>query len=201
MSAPLANSLFAALLAMLPMYSVLAQESYAIDPVHTRVIFRVMHAEFSPSIGTVSQPSGMIWFDEKDITRSHVEVNIPVINLDMGDKQWTEKVTSRFLMIEKFPIASFKSTAVRVVSENLLEVDGNLSVAGKSAPIKFITLINANKRHPLTFKKTLGMQAFGNISRKALGIDAWPSVIGDMVHFDLSIEATLSTNQQADKQP
>ncbi len=197
----LAYPLFVALLVILPVQSASALETYVIDPVHTRVAFRVMHAEFSPSIGTLSQPSGTIWFDAKNIANSHVEVEIPISRLDLGDKKWTEKVTSSMLHIEKFPSATFKSSAVRVVSENLLEVDGVLSVAGKTAPITFITIINANKRHPLTFKKTLGMQAFGNISRKALGIDAWPSVIGDRVHLDLAIEAILSTNQQASKEP
>ena len=189
-----------AILIVLPLKALSAQQSYTIDPIHTRVIFRVMH-DFSPSIGTVSQPTGMIWFDEKNLSNSRAVLEIPISSLDMGDKQWTKKVTSSLLNIEKFPIATFTSTSVRVVSENLLEVDGELSVAGKSAPITFITTINAHKRHPLTLKKTLGMQAFGNVSRKALGIDAWPSVIGDRVHLDLAIEATLSANQPASKQP
>ncbi len=38
----------------------IAQETYTIDPVHSRVAFRVMHAGFSPSLGTVSQPAGRI---------------------------------------------------------------------------------------------------------------------------------------------
>lgn len=196
-----AYNLLMAILIVLPLKALSAQQSYTIDPIHTRVIFRVMHADFSPSIGTVSQPTGMIWFDEKNLSNSRVVVEIPIIRLDMGDKQWTEKVTSSLLNIDKFPTATFTSTSVRVVSENLLEVDGELSVAGKSAPITFITTINANKRHPLTLKKTLGMQAFGNVSRKALGIDAWPGVIGDRVHLDLAIEATLSPHQQASKEP
>ncbi len=196
-----AYKLLMAILMIMPMGKLSAQQSYSIDPIHTRVIFRVMHADFSPSIGTISQPTGMIWFDEKNLSNSRVVVEIPIISLDMGDKQWTEKVTSSLLNIDKFPIATFTSTSVRVVSENLLEVDGELSVAGKSAAITFITTINAHKRHPLTFKKTLGMQAFGNVSRKALGVDAWPGVIGDRVHLDLAIEATLSPNQQASKQP
>jgi len=197
----LAYTLMMVILFVLPFKALSAQQSYNIDPIHTRVIFRVMHADFSPSIGTISQPTGMIWFDESNIANSRVVVEIPIISLDMGDKQWTDKVTSSLLNIDKFPIATFTSTSVSVVSENLLEVDGNLSVAGKSAAITFITTINANKRHPLTFKKTLGMQAFGNISRKQLGIVSWPGVIGDNVHIDLSIEATLSPKQQSSKEP
>jgi polyisoprenoid-binding protein YceI len=201
MSSNCAYNLMMTLLMVLPLQTVTAQERYAIDPIHTRVIFRVMHADFSPSIGTVSQPTGMIWFDEKNISNSRVDVKIPLISLDMGDLKWTEKVNSSLLKSDKFPIAAFTSTAVRVVSESLLEVDGELSLAGKTVPITFITIINANKRHPLTLKKTLGMQAFGNISRHALGIDAWPGVIGDRVHLDLAIEATLSPNQQVSKLP
>lgn len=194
-----AYALLIAILPAIPWQCAAAQESFAIDPVHTRVAFRVMHAGFSPSIGTVSQPTGIIWFDDKNMENSHVEIEIPVNRVDMGDQEWTDKVTSSLLKIDKYPTASFKSTAVRAVSENMLLVDGQLSVAGESAPITFTTLINANKRHPLTFKKTLGMQAFGNISRKSLGIDAWPGVIGDNVHFDLSIEATLMHKEQVSK--
>jgi polyisoprenoid-binding protein YceI len=41
-----------------------AQASYRIDPIHSRVVFRVMHAGLSPSLGTVSTPSGRIEWDE-----------------------------------------------------------------------------------------------------------------------------------------
>lgn len=179
----------------------LAQAVYRIDPVHSRVVFRVMHAGLSPSLGTVSKPSGRIEWHETDVSRSSVSVQIPVSSLDMGDSEWNLKTLKTFLDAEKHPTATFQSTVVRVISESLVEVDGELSIAGGSAPVTFITVINADKRHPLTFRKTLGMQASADISRKAFGIDAWPSLVGDSVHLDVSVEATLETHQSKGEPP
>lgn len=181
-----------AMLLALPWQGVSAMAYYAIDPVHTRVAFRVMHAGFSPSIGTVSKPTGHIWFDDKDPGASSVEIHIPVDTLDMGDADWNRKVADSFLKTGAYPTASFRSTAVRVSSETplVLEVDGELRMAGGSAPVRFKTTLNANKRHPLTFKQTLGLTASAQFSRKALGIDAWSSVVDDTVYMDVAVEAT-----------
>ena len=78
-----------------------AQASYSIDPVHSRVVFRVMHAGLSPSLGTVSKPSGRIDWDETDISRSRVNVQIPVNSLDMGDSEWNRKTLKTFLAAEQ----------------------------------------------------------------------------------------------------
>ena len=175
-----------------------AQDYYTIDPVHTRVAFHIMHAGFSPSIGTVSKPSGHIWFDEKNPSKSSVEIQIAVSSLDMGDPGWNKKILDNtFLAADKFPIATFKSTAVSLESENHYKVEGLLSIAGQSISVTFNTTLNALKRHPLTLKQTLGLQASTQFSRKALGIDAWQSVVDDTVYMEVAVEATRA---QPDKQ-
>lgn len=178
-----------ALLLALPGPAVAEPASYTIDPVHTRVAFRVMHAGLSPSIGTLSGPTGRIVFDEDDIAASRVEVEIPLARLDMGDAGWNRKVLRDFLDAEAHPVARFRSITVRQVSDTLWQVDGELELAGVRAPVTLLTVINAHKRHPLTLRKTLGVQASADISRRAFGIDAWPSLVGNTVHLDIAVEA------------
>lgn len=178
-----------ALLLALPGLAVAEPASYTIDPVHTRVAFRVMHAGLSPSIGTLSGPTGRIVFDEDDIAASRVEVEIPLARLDMGDAGWNRKVLRDFLDAKAHPIARFRSTAVRQISNTLWQVDGELELAGVRAPVTLLTIINAHKRHPLTLRKTLGLQASADINRRAFGIDAWPSLVGNTVHLDIAVEA------------
>ena len=178
-----------------------AADRYAIDPIHTRVAFRVMHAGFSPSIGTVSRPTGTLIYDEADPGASQVSIDIDLSTLDMGVADWNRKVLEDFLDARDHPQARFRSTMVEAVSANLLRVTGNLELAGGTAPVTFTVLLNAHKRHPLTLKKTLGMQASTDFSRKALGIDAWPSLVGDRVHMDVSIEATLTDRNTEDNTP
>jgi polyisoprenoid-binding protein YceI len=181
--------------------AVTAADRYSIDPVHTRVAFRVMHAGFSPSIGTVSRPTGNLLYDAADPAASQVSVNIHLATLDLGDADWNRKVLEDFLDAGDHPQARFRSTSVEAVSANLLRVTGNLEIAGGTTPVVFSVVLNAHKRHPLTLKKTLGMQASTDFSRKALGIDAWPSLVGDRVHLDVAIEATLSDRNSEDTSP
>lgn len=198
---PVPKPLTLALLLALPGLAWAEPESYAIDPVHTRVAFRVMHAGLSPSIGTVSGPTGRIVFDENDIAASRVEVELPLARLDMGDADWNRKVLRDFLDAEAHPVARFRSTALRPVSDTLWQVDGELELAGGRAPVTLLAVLNAHKRHPLTFRKTLGLQASADISRKALGIDAWPSLVGDTVHLDIAIEAVRNGDTTEEDTP
>ena len=160
-----------------------------------------MHAGFSPSIGTVSRPTGTLLYDETDPAASQVSIDIDLATLDMGDAAWNRKVLQDFFKSHDFPTARFRSTAVEPVSGTLLRVTGNLEMAGGTAPVTFTVILNAHKRHPLTLKKTLGMQASTDFSRKALGINAWSSVVGDRVHLDVAIEATLSDRNSKDDTP
>jgi polyisoprenoid-binding protein YceI len=178
-----------------------AADRYVIDPVHTRVAFRVMHAGFSPSIGTVSKPTGTLYFDEKNIANSKVSIDIDLSTLDMGDAEWTRKVAIDFLNAEKYPKARFQSSSVQVISESFIQVTGDLQMAGGSTPITFIAILNAHKRHPLTLKKTLGLQASADFSRKALGVDQWSLLVGDRVHLDISLEATRAEENTKEIQP
>ena len=89
-----------------------------------------MHAGLSPSLGTVSHPVGRIVWNEEDITKSSVSAEIPVSSLDLGNEEWNRKTLKTFLDAEKYPTASFQSSTIRVISESLLEVDGELRMAG-----------------------------------------------------------------------
>lgn len=175
--------------------------AYAIDPVHTRVAFRVMHAGLSPSIGTVSKPEGRIVYDENNPEAASVSVTLPVNTLDMGDAGWNRKVLGSFLNADKYPSAHFQSTRVSLVSENLLRIEGTLELAGGKQPISMLAVINGLKRHPLTFKKTLGLQASADFSRSALGINAWQGLVGDSVHLDIAVEATLDRSDPEESKP
>ena len=75
---------------------------YAIDPVHTRVLFEIDHAGFSKAIGTVSGSEGSLLFDADDWSSAKLEVTVPMQRLDMGDSGWTASVFApRFLDVKR----------------------------------------------------------------------------------------------------
>ncbi len=174
------------------------QENFAIDPVHTRLSFQVSHAGFSNPIATFSGITGMLSFDEADWSSAKVDVAIPVKTLQLGDDDWNRKILDRtFLDADTFPDARFVSTRVVMQESGKLRIEGQLTLHGRTAPVRLEATVNAIKRHPLTLRRTAGFSATGTLSRKAFGIDAWPSLVGDDVRLVIEVEATRQRKQEA----
>src|SRR3546814_4322557 len=71
---------------------------YALDPVHTRVMFELSHAGYSQAIGTVSGSTGTLVFDPGDWSVARVEVSVPLLRLDLGDAKWNRAALGRNLL-------------------------------------------------------------------------------------------------------
>lgn len=178
-----------------------AAESFDIDPVHTRVAFMVSHAGFSNPIGTFSGSTGQLQFDEKDWGQSSVSVTVPVTTLNLGDTNWQEKILDgTFFDSKKFPVATFVSRSIEKLSENTGIAHGTLSIRGVKQPVSLNFTLNALKRHPMNFKKTIGFSATATVSRKAFDMGAWANVIGDDVKIIIELEATRSKAEQTTEQ-
>ena len=165
-------------------------EHFAIDPVHTRIAFAVDHSGFSKSIGTFSGANGTLDFDNENWQQSKVEVAIPLDRLDMGDAKWKDKVLGASLLgVKQQPIARFVSTSVEPNGKDRALIHGTLSLRGHDTPVTLDARLNALKRHPLTFKRTLGFSATATLSRNLLGLGAYPDAIGDAVELRIEVEA------------
>lgn len=172
---------------------------YCLDPVHTRVMFAIEHAGFSKAIGTVSGSTGEFRFDPSDWAQASVRVEVPLTRLDLGDEKWNKAaLASNLLDGARYPNAVFVSDRIELSGESRAIVHGTLTLHGVSQSIALDTTLNALKRHPLPpFRRTVGFSARGMLSRKAFGIDAWPSVIGDEVELRVEAEATRGRCDQA----
>lgn len=163
--------------------------TYALDPVHTRVVFAVEHAGFSKAMGAISGSAGTLRFDHEDWRSAQLEVTVPLTRLDLGDAKWNAAALGSGLLDGKrHPQARFVSTRVEPIDADHARVCGDLSLRGITRPVCMDVRFNALKRHPLPpFRRTAGFSATTTLSRSAFGIGAWPTVIGDRV--DLMIEA------------
>ncbi len=165
---------------------------YTLDPVHTRVAFAISHAGFSQAIGTVSGSTGTLVFDPDDWISARLQVSVPMTRLDLGDDKWNQAALAGNLLDGKdHPVATFISTRVDPIDAQHASVTGILTLRGVSQEVTLEVTLNAIKRYPLPpFRRTAGFSATATISRKAFGIDAWPTVIGDRVELRIEAEAT-----------
>lgn len=175
-----------------------AQEHFVIDPVHTRIEFRVEHLGLSHSIGTFSGANGTLDFDPSDWRDAKLDVSIPLDRLDMGNDAWKKKVLSdAFLDSAKQPIAHFVATSVAPIDKTHAKVTGTLSLRGRDSTVVLDVTLNALKRSLYTqFRKTSGFSATATLHRKELGMDAYPDAVGQDV--TIAIEAEASAHADAD---
>ena len=165
------------------------REHYALDPVHTRVLFAVSHAGFSQALGTVSGTRGTLDFDPDDLRSARVEATVPLSRLELGDAKWNAAAT-KLLDARAHPMATFVSTRVVPVDANHARVFGTLTLHGIAQEVVLEVTFNQLRRHPLPpFRRTAGFSATTTLSRKAFGITEWPSVIGDAVGLRFEVEA------------
>ena len=183
-------------------------EPYAIDPVHTRVMFAVEHAGFSKALGTVSGSTGALLFDPEDWTAARLDVRVPMAAIDLGDEGWNRVTLARNLLdAQQHPEARFVSRDVTPVDEDTARACGELTLRGVTRPLCMDVTLNALKRHPMPpFRRTAGFSATATLSRADYGITAWKSVIGDEVELRIEAEAVrdddaLAVFEQASPPP
>lgn len=187
-------ALAAAVLLSGPLPLLAGTARYALDPVHTRVLFEVSHAGFSQALGTVSGSDGSLEFDPDDWSSARLEVRVPLQRLDLGDTDWNRATLARNLLdAADWPEAHFVSERVEPLAGDRFVVHGRLSLRGVTRPLALEVQFNALRRHPMPpFRRTAGFSARATLSRSAFGIDAWPSMIGDQVQLRIEAEAVRS---------
>lgn len=163
---------------------------YAVDPVHTRVLFEIDHAGFSKAIGTVSGSQGSLHFDADDWSTARLDVVVPMQRLDMGDADWAVAVFApRFLDVKRYPQARFVSTSVTRQDANRGTVCGELTLHGVTRPLCMALVLNRIARYPLPpFRRTAGFSASATLKRSDFGMTSWQSLVGDTVVLRIEVE-------------
>lgn len=177
---------------------VLAGDTYRIDPAHSEIGFKVRHF-LSKTPGRFAKFQGTIQIDQKDVSRSTVEVSIDTASVNTDNESRDKHLRSAdFFDAEKFPAMTFKSTSVREVSKGKLEVTGDLTLRGVTKRITFpitnVGVINS----PFGDVRAGFIDGTLRINRKDFGV-SWNKVL-DTGGTMLSDEVDISLNVEAVKQ-
>ena len=173
-------------------FPILAQTStWTIDPNHTRPSFAVRHLLISTVRGDFGHTEGQIKIDEKDITRSSVEVTIDVTSIDTRVAARNKHLLSPdFFDAAKFPSMTFKSTKVSHAGPGKLKVTGDLTMKGVTQSV-VLNVVGPTKAVTDPWGGTRrGLAATLTVSRKAFGIAFDPVGISDEVMITIDTEFT-----------
>jgi polyisoprenoid-binding protein YceI len=126
----------AGLAAVLSLPANAATSEWRIDPQHSSAQFSVRHMAISTVRGGFSKIDGTILLDDKDISKSTVNVTIDVSTVDTHEPDRDKDLRSdKFFDVAHFPSMTFKSKKVEQLAPGKLKVTGDLTIRGTTKEI------------------------------------------------------------------
>lgn len=170
--------------------SAAAVENYAMDSGHTSVVISWTHFGFSHPTADLSNITGNINFDSSNVSKSSVEVSLPLDTIDTHvDALTTEFKGADYFDVSKFPTATFKSTKVVSKGKNKMDVYGNLTIKDITKPVILHAVLNKQGMHPMVKKEAVGFDATTTFKRSDFKLDKYVPAVSDDVKLTITTEA------------
>ena len=169
-----------------------APVTYKLDPSHTMVLFSWNHFGYSNPTADFGLGEGTLVFDEQHPAASSVQVSLPLAMLDTHvpalDKHLKEP---DFFNADKYPVVTFKSTAVQPLGGNKFKVTCNLTVNGVTRPVVLDATLNKIGPHPMSKAQSIGFDATASIKRSDFGMGAYVPNVSDAVNIRITTEGSV----------
>jgi polyisoprenoid-binding protein YceI len=174
--------------------------TWDVDPAHSTVEFSVRHMMVTTVKGQFQKVKGALELDEKDPTKSTVEVSIETASIDTREAKRDGHLKSPdFFDAAKFPALTFKSTKVEKAGKGKFKVTGDLTMHGITKPVVLaVEGPSASIKDP--FGRTVrGVMATGKLNRKDWGmtwnkaLDSGGFVVSDEVKLEINAELAERT--------
>jgi polyisoprenoid-binding protein YceI len=169
--------------------------TWNIDPDHSNIGFKVRHLMVSNVKGVFEKHNGVVDLNDKDITKSKVEMTIDTASINTNVLKRDEHLRSAdFFDVAKFPTMTFVSKKVAKAGKDRLKVTGDLTLHGVTrevvlaveGPTKESKDPWGNIRKGATANTRINRKDFGLVWNKAL--ETGGVVVGDEILISLEIE-------------
>ncbi|TLX23011.1 YceI family protein [Thermomonas fusca] len=167
--------------------------TYQLDPTHTDVLAQWTHFGFSQPSAHFGISEGTLVYDAADVTKSSVQVSMPITGIDtFVDKLDEHLQSAEFFDAGKFPNATYKSTSVAAAGTNKLTVSGELTIKDITKPVTLEVTLNGAGEHAMLKKQAIGFSATATIKRSDFGVGAYAPNVSDEVQLRITTEGTVA---------
>ena len=175
--------------------------TWNIDPDHSNFGFKIKHLMVSNVKGNFEKYSGIVEINDKDMTKSKVEVTIDTNSVNTNVKKRDDHLRSAdFFDVAKYPTITFVSKKVTVVGPDKLKVTGDFTLHGVTKEVVLdLEGPTAESKDPWgNIRK--GATATTKINRKDYGLmwnqalETGGVLVGDEV--DITLEVEMIKKQQ-----
>jgi polyisoprenoid-binding protein YceI len=169
-----------------------APVTYKLDPGHTMVLFSWNHFGYSNPTANLGLGEGTLVFDEQHPAQSRVEVTLPLAQLDTHVPDLDKHLKKAdFFDADKYPVVTFKSTAVQALGDHKFKVTGNLTVHGVTRPVVLDATLNKVGPHPMTKAPSIGFDATAILKRSDFGVGAYVPSVSDEITIRITTEGSV----------
>lgn len=169
--------------------------SYAADPAHSLVGWRLDHLGFNDYLGIFGDIEGTLELDTANPTASKVDVTIPIASVVVASSGLRDHLLRAgqdggapdFFGPNPAP-ARFVSTSVQVTDDDEANITGNLTLNGVTKPVTIEAELAGAGTNGMNQKKTVGFHGETTIKRSEFNIP-WgiPFGIGDEVELEITV--------------
>ena len=184
-----------AVVATLALPAFASASTWNIDPDHSNVGFKVRHLMVSNVKGSFDRHSGTVDLNDKDITKSKVEVTIDTASINTNVPKRDEHLRSAdFFDVAQYPTMTFVSKKVAKAGKDKLKVTGDLTLHGVTrqvvldveGPSKESKDPWGNIRRGATASTKINRKDFGLVWNAAL--ETGGVAVGEEIAINLEIE-------------
>ncbi len=183
------NSARAILIAALVLPAFASAKMLEVDPNHSAITFEATHLKVSKIPGRFTEFSGTIDLDEKDVTKSKVNLTVNIASVTTAvEKRDDHLRTGDFFDAQKFPKAVFQSTSIKKAGKGYT-LTGDLTIRDVTKKVSFQVKNLGKVEDPMMKVEKSVFSATGKINRKDFGVNFGPdAVVGDQVELSINLE-------------
>lgn len=172
-----------------------AARTYAVDTVHSSLIFSIRHSGLANFYGRFNDFRGEIHFDESQPTNSTMSFTVRTDSVDTGNANRDNHLKNAdFFNSRQFPTIEFTSTSIKPAGEGAYDVTGDLTFHGETRPVTArLSNVTTGK---VRDTDALGFEATFEIKRSDFGMSTYLApdkgeggALGNTVRLIVAVEA------------
>lgn len=166
--------------------SAIAQTTWKMDKMHSKLSFSALHLGISSIDGRFDDFDVEIKTDKTDFSDAVFVLTTQVKSINTAVEPRDNHLRSAdFFEVEKYPEMTYKSTSIQKTGKDKYILTGDLTMHGVTKTVSMNLWYRGQIEDPETGVKTAGFQLTGEVSRSDFKIgDKFPkAVIGDKIQI------------------
>jgi polyisoprenoid-binding protein YceI len=172
---------------------------WAVDPMHSEVLFKVKHLVISTVTGSFKTFSGTAITDGEDFENAAIQFSMDVNSIDTRQESRDAHLKSAdFFDAEMFPDIQFTSTSFTKRNSDHYKLLGDLTMKGVTKPVE-LDVEYGGAQNDFYGTKKVGFEITGKVNRKEFGLtyNALTETGGLALGEDIKLIANIQVAQQS----